>query len=239
MDNPLLKTNGLPAFQLIKPGHIEPAIDYLLQENRQLIAALLKENDGNYTWDNTLQILEELDDRLNRAWSPASHLHSVADNEELREAYNACLPKLSEYGTELGQNKDLYNAYKSIADSDEYSQLSLAQQRIVELALRDFRLSGIDLDKASQKTYKDIQQKLSKLQTKFEENLLDATHAWEKHITNKEQLAGLPDSVISLAEQTAKQKKKEGWVFNLEFPSYIPVMKYSDNADLRKEMYVF
>jgi len=238
MDNPLLKTNGLPAFQLIKPGHIEPAIDYLLQENRQLIAALLKENDGNYTWDNTLQILEELDDRLNRAWSPASHLHSVADNEELREAYNACLPKLSEYGTELGQNKDLYNAYKSIADSDEYSQLSLAQQRIVELALRDFRLSGIDLDKASQKTYKDIQQKLSKLQTKFEENLLDATHAWEKHITNKEQLAGLPDSVISLAEQTAKQKKKEGWVFNLEFPSYIPVMKYSDNADLRKEMYV-
>jgi oligopeptidase A len=238
MDNPLLKTNGLPAFQLIKPGHIEPAIDYLLQENRQLIAALLKENDGNYTWDNTLQTLEELDDRLNRAWSPASHLHSVADNEELREAYNACLPKLSEYGTELGQNKDLYNAYKSIADSDEYSQLSLAQQRIVELALRDFRLSGIDLDKASQKTYKDIQQKLSKLQTKFEENLLDATHAWEKHITNKEQLAGLPDSVISLAEQTAKQKKKEGWVFNLEFPSYIPVMKYSDNADLRKEMYV-
>jgi len=238
MDNPLLNTDGLPSFQLIKSKHIEPAIDYLLQENRQRIAALLKENDGNYNWDNTLQILEELDDRLNRVWSPASHLHSVADNGELREAYNACLPKLSEYGTELGQNKDLYNAYKTIADNDEYSQLLLAQQRIVKLALRDFRLSGIDLDKASQKAYKDIQQKLSKLQTKFEENLLDATHAWEKHLTNKEQLAGLPDSVISLAEQTAKQKKKEGWVFTLEFPSYNPVMKYSDNADLRKEMYV-
>jgi oligopeptidase A len=238
MDNPLLKTDGLPAFQLINPEHIEPAIDYLLQENRQCIATLLKESDGYYTWDNTIQILEELDDRLNRSWSPASHLHSVADNEELREAYNACLPKLSEYSTELGQNKDLYNAYKFIAGSDNYSQLSLAQQKIVEHALRDFRLSGIDLDKASQITYKDIQQKLSKLQTKFEENLLDATHAWEKHITNKEQLAGLPNSVISLAEQIAKQKKKKGWVFTLEFPSYIPVMKYSDNENLRKEMYV-
>ncbi|MEE9552432.1 MAG: hypothetical protein V3V89_05240, partial [Gammaproteobacteria bacterium] len=119
IDNPLLRPPGLPLFNKIKPEHIEPAIDYLLQDNRQRIAALLKEND-HYTWDNTLQILEDLDDRLNRAWSPASHIHSVIDNEELREAYNACLPKLSEYATEMGQNTDLYKAYKYVANGNEY-----------------------------------------------------------------------------------------------------------------------
>ena len=238
MDNPLLNTNGLPAFHSIKPEHIEPAIDYVLKENRQSIARLLKDNAGNYSWENTFQMLEELDDRLNRVWSPASHLHSVQDNDELRKAYNNCLPKLSEYGTELGQNKGLYNAYLSLSQSNEFSQLTVAQQRIVELTLRDFRLSGIALEESAQKKYKDIQKKLSKLQTQFEENLLDATHAWQKHITDKKLLAGLPDSVIMLARQTAKHKNRDGWVFTLEFPSYIPVMKYAENAELRKEMYI-
>ncbi len=236
MDNPLLGPPDLPLFNKIKPEHIEPAIDYLLQDNRQRIAALLKEND-HYTWDNTLQILEDLDDRLNRAWSPASHMHSVIDNEELREAYNACLPKLSEYATEMGQNTDLYKAYKYVANGNEYAQLSRAQQSIIDHALRDFRLSGVDLDEKSKNQFKDIQQKLSRLQTKFEENLLDATQAWKKHITNKKQLAGLPETVLSLAEQAALREKLEGWVFTLEFPSYMPVMQYAENADLRREIY--
>lgn len=238
MDNPLLNIDGLPAFHSIKPEHIEPAIDHVLTKNRQSIARLLKDNAGNYTWDNTFQVLEELDDRLNRVWSPASHLHSVLDNDELRKAYNNCLPKLSEYGTELGQNKDLYNAYLSLSQSDEFSQLTVAQQRIVELTLRDFKLSGIALEESAQKKYKEIQKKLSELQTRFEENLLDATHAWEKHIKDDSQLAGLPESAIMLAAQTAREKNMEGWIFTLEFPSYIPVMKYADDAEFRREMYV-
>ena len=234
-DNPLLDMTGLPAFSRIKPEHIEPAIDYLLQNNRQNIEELLK-ND-HPTWDNTIQDLEELDDRLNRAWSPASHLHSVADNESLRKAYNNCLPKLSDYATDLGQNKKLYQAFLNVAESNEYKNLLQAQHKIIENALRDFRLSGIDLDEDSKNRFREIQQELSKLQTRFEENLLDATHAWKKHITDKEILKGLPDSALALAAQTAKREGVEGWMLTLEFPSYVPVMQYADNAGLRQEIY--
>jgi oligopeptidase A len=237
MDNPLLAPGRLPAFSRIQPEHIEPAIDFLLQDNRRRIDQLLKENDV-YTWDNTLQELEELDDRLNRAWSPANHLHAVRDNKALRAAYNNCLPKLSEYATDMGQNKDLYRAYAAVAKSNEYKTLSQAQRRIIDHALRDFRLSGIELDEGSKKQFKEIQQKLARLQTKFEENVLDATHAWKKHITDRQLLTGLPETVLALAAQNAQREGLDGWIFTLEFPSYMPVMQYADNAELRKEMYV-
>ncbi len=236
MTNPLLETEDLPAFESIKASHIEPAIDHLLSENRNTVKSLLSTAE-NYSWDNLLQKLEDMDDRLNKVWSPASHLHSVADNDQLREAYNKCLSKLSDYSTEMGQNEDLFHAYEAIANSDDYKSLSTAQKKIIKNALRDFRLSGIDLDDKAKKRYKAIQQKLSKLQTRFEENLLDATHAWEKHITDKDQLSGLPESALALAAQTAKSKDKEGWLFTLDFPSYMPVMQYADNAELRKEFY--
>ena len=235
-DNPLLDYDQLPLFSRIKSGHIEPAIDHLLADNRKCIEALLKKNK-NYTWDNTLHQLEELDDRLNRTWSPASHLHSVADNEELRRAYNNCLTKLSDYTTDMGQNEDLYKAYELVANSEEYRYLSQAQQKIIDHALREFRLSGIALDKKSRRKFKVIQQKISRLQTRFEENLLDATHAWKKHISERTILAGLPDSAVALAAQTAKREGLEGWLITLDFPSYTPVMKYADNPDLRKEVY--
>lgn len=236
MNNPLLNKTGLPAFESIQASHIEPAIDKLLSENREEIKALLAATK-DYNWDNLLQKLEDMDDLLSRAWSPAGHLHSVADNDELRKAYNACLPKLSDYSTEMGQNEDLFHAYESIANSKEFESLSAAQQKIIKNALRDFRLSGIDLDDEAKERYKIIQQKLSKLQTKFQENLLDATHDWKKHITDKAQLAGLPESALALAEQTAKNDDKEGWLFTLDFPSYMPIMQYADNAELRKEFY--
>lgn len=236
MNNPLLNKTGLPAFESIQASHIEPAIDKLLSENREKIKSLLTATK-DYNWDNLLQKLEDMDDLLSRAWSPASHLHSVADNDELRKAYNACLPKLSDYSTEMGQNEDLFHAYESIANSKEFESLSGAQQKIIKNALRDFRLSGIDLDNEAKERYKLIQQKLSKLQTKFQENLLDATHDWKKHITDKAQLAGLPESALALAEQTAKNDDKEGWLFTLDFPSYMPIMQYADNAELRKEFY--
>ena len=234
-ENPLLDCKHLPAFGKIRPAHIEPAIDYLLAHNRSHINELLNRN--NYNWDTLIQPLEDLDDRLDRAWSPASHLHSVADNEALRKAYNNCLPKLSDYATDLGQNEQLFEAYLQIFNSDEFKELTGAQKKIIENALRDFRLSGIDLNKAGKKTFRDIQQQLSRLQTRFEENVLDATHAWKKHISNPDELSGLPQSANSLARQIARREGLDGWLLTLEFPSYMPAMKYADNADLRKELY--
>lgn len=234
-ENPLLDFKHLPAFGKIRPGHIEPAIDYLLAHNRRHINELLGRN--HYSWDTLIQPLEDLDDRLDRAWSPASHLHSVADNEALRKAYNNCLPKLSDYATDLGQNELLFKAYLQVSSSDEFKDLTDAQKKIIENALRDFRLSGIDLNKADKKIFRDIQQQLSRLQTRFEENVLDATHAWKKHIRNPDELSGLPQSANSLAKQIARREGLDGWLLTLEFPSYMPAMKYADNADLRKELY--
>lgn len=236
MNNPLLYTDGLPLFSSITPTQIEPAIDHMLKKNRSKIQALLQSNEP-VSWGNTLQPVEDLDDQLNRAWSPACHLHSVVDNDELREAYNACLPKLSDYATEMGQNKDLYLAYKSVFESDEFALLDDAQRKIIENALREFRLSGIELDEDKQQEYKDIKKELSRLQTRFEENLLDATHAWTKHVTDKKSLNGLPESALAQAKQKSLNEDKQGWIFTLDFPSYMPVMQYADDVALRKEMY--
>ena len=235
-DNPLLATDPLPAFSRIRPEHLEPAVDYLLRDNRRQIEALLQDS-GNYTWDNILGPLENLHDRLNRAWSPASHLHAVQDNDQLRAAYNACLPKLSEYATELGQHDGLYRAYAAVAAGPEYPALSQAQRRIIEHALRDFRLSGIDLDAPSKQRFRAIQQKLSRLQTKFEENVLDATNAFELIVTDKADLAGIPEYAVQAAEELAKSEGKEGYKFTLQFPSYFPVLQYAEKRELRETLY--
>ncbi len=235
IDNPLLGNDKLPPFSRIKPEHIEPAIDFILDDNRKKISDVTAADQ--VSWETSIAPLEELEDRLNRAWSPVGHLHSVADNEQLRTAYNQCLEKLSDYATDLGQNRDLFNIFKKIEQCEEYKNYTSAQKKIVELALRDFHLSGIDLPEQERAKYKSIQQQLSKLQTRFEENLLDATHAWKKHITDQSLLAGLPESVLSLAAQTAKQEGASGWLFTLDFPSYMPVMQYADNSQLREEMY--
>lgn len=237
MKNPLLDQDNLPPFQQIKASHVFPAIESLLEKNRNQIKKLLKETQ-DYTWDNFIAVTEDMDDELGRAWSPASHLHSVADNDELREAYNKCLPILSDYSTEMGQNQDLYKAYKHIAESSEFSALSEAQQKIINNALRDFRLSGIELDENKQKRFKEIAKELSELTTKFEEHLLDATQDWKKHITDESKLRGLPESAIGLAKQAAEREKLDGWLFTLEFPSYLPVMQYADDSSLREEMYI-
>ncbi len=237
MNNPLLQTDGLPLFASIVPANIEPAIDQLLKDNRAEIQSLLNNNQA-VSWENTLQPLEDLDDRLNRAWSPASHLHGVADSDELRQAYNACLPKLSDYATEMGQNMDLYLAYKSISQSEAHASLTDAQKKIIKNALREFILSGIELDDDKQQEYKKIKQELSLLQTRFEENLLDATQAWTRHVTDRNVLQGIPESALALAAQKAASEDNEGWIFTLEYPSYMPVMQYADNSALREQMYI-
>ena len=234
--NPLLEMTGLPPFQHIKPEHVEPALEALIKHNREQLDSLLK-NNANYTWENLIEPLEDMDDRLGRMWSPVSHMNSVVNSDELRDAYNNCLPMLSEYSTEMGQNIDLYKAYQSIKDSAEFTKLDEAQQKIINNGLRDFHLSGIDLPDDKKKQFRDIRQKLSKLTSKYEENVLDATQAWTKQITDETLLAGLPDSAMAMAKQAADAKELDGWLFTLNFPSYYAVVSYADDRALREEMY--
>ncbi|MCG8035830.1 MAG: oligopeptidase A [Candidatus Thiodiazotropha taylori] len=233
MTNALLDMTGLPPFSRIEPPMVEPAIDALLQANRQTMESLLN-TIASPSWGNFVEPLEVVEDRLSRTWSPVSHMNSVVNHEELREVYNACLPKLSDYATEVGQNSKLCEAYKKVA---EQADLDDAQKKMLENTLLEFRLSGVDLPEDKKQRFKEISQSLSKLTTKFEENLLDATNAWSKLISDPEQLAGLPESAMALAKQTAEQREQQGWLLTLEFPSYFPVMTYADQRELRRELY--
>ena len=201
MSNPLLEQTGLPAFSRITPEHVEPAIDHLLAANRQRIDQLLttvKDPD----WSSLVEPIEEWDEQLNRAWSPVSHLNAVVNSDDLRAAYNACLPKLSDYATEMGHNEKLFAAYKSVAAQP--GQLDEAQRKVLDNALRDFHLSGVDLEPAAKARFKQISQELSQLTSKFSENVLDATNAWSKCLTDTQVLAGMPQSALDLARQTAE-----------------------------------
>jgi oligopeptidase A len=236
MSNPLLDLQGLPAFSRIRAEHAEPAVDQVLAENRARIAGLLDATE-HYTWDNLVQPLEELNEQLDRVWSPVAHMNAVVNSPELRAAYNACLPKLSAYATELGQNERLYRAYRAVAEGPGHEGLDTAQRKILENALRDFRLSGIDLPPEQKSRYKAIMQELSNLTARFEEHLLDATHGWTRLVTDEQALSGLPESACALARQKAEQAGQEGWLFTLEIPSYLPVMSYADDRELRRALY--
>ena len=200
--NPLLENHELPQFSEIKPADIEPAIDNVLEQNKKQIASLLSEQSV-YSWQNLVHPIELMDDHLSRVWSPVSHLNSVMNNEEWRTAYSNCLPKLSEYSTELGQNKALYLAYRSIKDGPEYASFSVAQKKIIDNALRDFELSGVALPSDKKQRYMDISQQLSSLTNQFEENLMDATNDWTQLVVDEKELAGLPESSRDLLRQTA------------------------------------
>ena len=236
MKNPLLERHVLPPFGMIKAEHLEPAIDTILSENRQKIESLLETNEVP-TWANLIEVLSNLNDRLGQAFSPAQHLNEVMNTPELRDAYNNVLPKLSEYETELGQNSALFEAYQTLAASAEYGSLNQAQQKVIDNAIRDFKLSGIDLSDKDQKRFAEISKRLSELSSKFSNNVLDATMAWSKLFTDKEALKGLPESSLALAAQMAEQKGHEGYLFTLDYPSYGPVMDYCENRVFRKEIY--
>ncbi|GGH90622.1 oligopeptidase A [Pseudomonas fluvialis] len=235
--NPLLQDFDLPPYSQIKPEHVEPAIEQILADNRAAITRLLQTQQAQPSWDGLVLALDELHARLGRAWSPVSHLNAVCNSAELRAAYEACLPKLSEYWTELGQNQALCQAYKALAGSPAAAGFEVAQKTILEHTLRDFRLSGIDLPPAEQQRYGEIQMKLSELTSRFSNQLLDATQAWTKAIADEAQLAGLPDSAKAQMAQAAKAKGLDGWLISLEFPSYYAVMTYADDRALREEVY--
>lgn len=236
MSNPLLTFTDLPLFSQIKPEHIQPAVEQAIADCRAKIEEVLA-SDAAPTWDSIIVPLAETDDRLSRIWSPVSHLNSVQNSEALREAYEACLPALSEYGTWVGQNKGLYEAYKSIKESESFATLSQAQQKTIVDELRDFELSGIGLPADQQKRYGDISKRTSELSSNFSNNVLDATMGWSKHITDEAELSGLPESAMAAAKAAAEAKELDGWLLTLEMPSYIPIMTYADNKPLRREIY--
>ncbi|MCF7519472.1 MULTISPECIES: oligopeptidase A [Pseudoalteromonas] len=234
-NNPLIGLEGLPPFSKIEPAHVVPALKAAIKECRLTIDKVLAAK--SYTWNDLVLPLEEADDKLSRLFSPVSHMNSVVNSDELREAYEQCLPLLSEYSTFVGQHQGLYDAYNALHNSDEFKALTTAQQKTITNALRDFELSGIALKPEQQKRYGEISARLSELSSKFGNNVMDATLAWQKHITDESELAGLPESALALGADTAKSKDLDGWVFTLDFPSYLPIMTYADNRELREETY--
>ncbi|MFM5260200.1 oligopeptidase A [Aeromonas veronii] len=236
MNNPLLTMDSLPPFSQIKPEQVQPAVIQAIADCKQKISDVLAQRDP-HTWDSLIAPLEEVNDRLSRIWSPVSHLNSVLNSEALREAHDACLPLLSEFQTYVGQHEGLYQAYLALSQSDDFPLLSGAQRKEIQNTLRDFRLSGIGLPAEAQQRYGEIQARLSELASRFSNNVLDATQGWHKLVADEAELAGLPDSVRAAARQMAELKGKEGWLFTLDIPSYLPVMMYADNRELRAEMY--
>ena len=227
--------DGLPIFSSITSASIKPAIEKAIEACKNEIEEVVASND--YSYKNVVLRLEEVDDRLGKMFSPVSHMNSVVSSDELREAHDACLPLLSEYGTWVGQHEGLYNAYVALKESDEFSALSQEQQKVVENAIRDFTLSGVALPEEKKKRFAQIQAKLSELSSTFSNNVMDATMGWTKHVTDQSDLAGMPESALEAAAQAAHQKDLQGYLFTLDIPSYLPVVLYADNRDLREEMY--
>ena len=234
-NNPLIDYPALPPFSQIQPEHVLPAVEQLVAEGRARIEQVLAE--GNFDYAHLVQALDQEDDRLGKAFGPAGHLNAVAQNEALRNAYNSCLPLLSEYGTEVGQNAALCAAYQALRDSEQWSTLNEAQQKDIDNTLRDFRLSGVDLPEEKKAQYMANSKRLSELTSQFSDNALDATQAWSKHITDESELDGLPDSAKAGAADRAKADEKDGWLLTLDAPVFIAVMSHCKNAELRKEMY--
>src|SRR5256885_10296366 len=196
--NPLLDFSGLPRFAELKPEHVTPAVDKLLAEGRASIERALA---ASVSWESFVAPLEDANERIGRAWGQVAHLHAVLDSPELREAYNANLPKLTQYWTELGQNQHLFAKYKALAASPEYATLGSARRRIIDNALRDFRLGGAELAPEKKARYAEIQEELARLGSRFSENLLDATKAFAIIVDDESRLGGIPEDVRAAARE--------------------------------------
>ena len=234
--NPLLNRDTLPSFSKIKHDHITSAVDTIITENKQAINQI-ELNSADPSWENFVVPLEIIDEKLSRVWSQIGHLNSVVNSEELRKEYNKNLGKISLYYSELAQNLKIFTGFKNLTLKKNYSKLSVIQKKIVNDELVGFKLGGIDLSTKKQNTFKEIKSTLSKLSAKFEENLLDSVNAFNLHITSRDILSGLPTNILKSAQLKANENKKKGWLFTLDFPTYIPLMQYADNRQLRQDMY--
>jgi oligopeptidase A len=235
-DNPLLDFSGLPRFDAIKPEHVTPAIDELLTKNREVVKQLEAPAD-TVTWENFVTPLENATELLGRAWGIVGHLNNVADTPELRAAYNENQPKVTEFWTELAQNEALFAKYKALQAAPEFATLSPARKRIIENAIRDFRMGGAELPAEQKERFGDIQEEHAATSTRFSENVLDATNDWKLLVEDEAELSGLPDDVKHAARTLAEKNGKAGWQFTLHFPSYYPILQFADNRALREKVY--
>ena len=234
--NPLLDFSGLPRFADFKPEQVAPAVARLLAENRALIA-LVSAPEVPAGWRDFVQPLEDANERLGRAWGMVGHLNAVMNSPELRNAYNANLPKVTQYYTELGQHEGLFTQFGALKTSAEFEDLTRAQRKIVENELRDFRLGGAELPTEKKARFMAIRERLSQISSRFSDNLLDATNAFAHFVTDPAGAAGIPEDVLQTARAAAQAEGKPGWKFTLHAPSYLPVMQYADNRSLRELMY--
>ncbi len=236
MSNPLLHFAGLPKFDKIKPEHVSPALDLLLSEGKQIIEALASSKETP-TWENFALKLEDLDEKISRTWSQVGHMNAVVNSPELREAYNDNLAKLTDFYSDLAQDERLYAKYRAIKNGVDFAKLNSAQQKIINNEVRDFKLGGAELPADKKARFKAINEELSKLAAKFEENVLDTTNEYALYIEDTAELAGVPEDVLQAAKEAAVADKKNGYKFTLHFPSYMPVLQYADNRNLRETLY--
>ncbi|MFT5447776.1 MAG: oligopeptidase A [Gammaproteobacteria bacterium] len=235
--NPLLEDAPLPAFDSIRAEHIVPAVQQALDDARCTLRQVT-DCTAPPDWDCLLMPMEVMGERLDRIWSPVRHLHSVMDSAPLREAYEACLPLLTGFYTELSQNTELYRKYRELAKSPAYDALPAAAQRVVDNALRDFVLGGVALEGEARERFAAIATRLSELSSQFSNNVLDANQSWTHSVTDADTLAGLPESALALARQSSQQAgDDQAWRLTLDLPCYLPVMTYAHNAQLREQMY--
>jgi len=236
-NNPLMTFGrGIAAYSEVKPEHIAPAIEYLLKHAQSAVDVAVSPSTPS-TWDALAEPLEDATEFFSRSWSVISHLNSVADTLELRAAYGEMLPKVTAFFSSLGQNLDLYKKFKELNTSPDFAKLSAAQKKVIENSLRDFRLGGAELSDADKPRFAQIQDEQAALGKAFSDHVLDATDSFVHLITDKTELVGLPEDAIAAAADTAQQKNLKGWAFTLHFPSYYPVMQYSENRTLRRLMY--
>src|SRR5579859_7087122 len=234
MENPLLGQEPLPPFARIRPEHVEPAVRELLERSRARIEQLAAVERP--TFATVVEPLEELQHRVSRTWSPVSHLNAVLNSDALRTSYNACLPLLSAYQTDLAQSEPLYRAYRTIAEQ-ESAALGPVQKQVIDHALRDFRLAGVGLDAKRKERFKNVMLELTRLQAKFEENVLDATNGWSYHICDESELRGLNATLVEQARKRSHDQRVEGWTLTLDQPTYVAVVTDAESETLRRAFY--
>jgi oligopeptidase A len=235
--NPLIAFGrGICDYSKVQPSDIEPAIDFLLKQAEQAVDHAVDPKTPA-SWNDLLEPLEDATESLSRSWGVISHLNSVADTPELRAAYGEMMPKVTAFFASLGQNLALYQRFKELSQSAEFAGLNSSQKKVVENSLRDFRLGGAELADSQKPRFAEIQDEQALLGKAFSDHVLDATDSFVHLIKDKSELMGMPEDAIAAAADLAQQKQLEGWAFSLHFPSYYPVMQYSENRSLRRLMY--
>jgi oligopeptidase A len=235
--NPLLDFSGLPRFPEVRPEHVTPAVEHLLQRNRETVERLLADSAAA-TWENFVLPLDDANEKMARSWGQVSHLNAVMNSAELREVYNENLPKITQYYAELGQNLALFAKYKTLRAGKDFDSLNPARKKIIENELRDFRLSGADLPEEKKSRFLEIQEEMSTLCSRFSDNILDATNDFSLLVEDQAALSGIPADDLQAAAEAAQAAGKKGWLFTLKAPSYMPVLQYADNRALREKLYV-